>query len=214
MSRNQVSMPRTTVASLGIPSTKNFIPNPSFEYDADGSTTLTGWTINSANAAQNVSTTFAKFGTKSIKLIPSGGVKNYFYCDVEYGLNQVYVLTFWSKCTAYSSGTPFVAIKTTGFGSITNISGFGNTSVNLTTSVYDWTKTTIYLCVSSLATAKVRIIVDYNNGTPDFTYYLDGFQWEKQSTPTDYCDGSLGTGYSWTGTAHNSSSLRTSRNTA
>lgn len=214
MARTSINMARTSIPTLGIPSTKNFIPNPSFEYDADESTTLTGWTINSANAAQNVSTTFAKYGTKSLKLIPAGGVKNYIYLDVEYGLGQVYALTFWTKCTAYAAGAPYIAIKTTAFASITNKSGFGNTSYNLPTSVYDWTQQTLYLCVDSLATSKARIIVDYNGGTPDCTYYVDGFQWEKATSPTAYCDGSLGTGYSWVGTAHNSASLRLGRNTA
>ncbi len=214
MARNIINMPRTTVASLGIPSTKNFIPNPSFEYDANGSTTLTGWTINSANAAQNVSTDFSHVGSKSMKIIPAGGVKNYFYTDCEYGRGQVYALSFWTKCTAYSAGVPFVALRTTGFASITNKSGFGDTSFNFPTSVYDWTKSTIYLCVDSLATAKVRIIIDYNTGTPDCTYYVDEFQWEKKAAATTYCDGSLGDGYSWIGTANNFASLRTSRNIA
>lgn len=49
------------------------------------------------------------------------------------------------------------------------------------------------------------------------TLYIDGVQFEKQTLPTGstdspfasaYCDGSLGNGHSWSGTAHNSTSSR------
>jgi len=38
--------------------------------------------------------------------------------------------------------------------------------------------------------------------------YITAGQIEQKSTATSYCDGSLGTGYSWSGTAHASSSVR------
>jgi len=38
--------------------------------------------------------------------------------------------------------------------------------------------------------------------------YFDGAQAEKKSWASDYCDGSRGTGYAWTGTPHNSTSTR------
>ena len=45
------------------------------------------------------------------------------------------------------------------------------------------------------------------------TIYVDGVQMENnKSYPTTYTDGSLGTGYSWTGTANNSLSSRTATN--
>jgi hypothetical protein len=40
------------------------------------------------------------------------------------------------------------------------------------------------------------------------TIYLDGVQLEEKSTVTTYTDGSLGDGYSWSGTAHESTSSR------
>jgi hypothetical protein len=42
------------------------------------------------------------------------------------------------------------------------------------------------------------------------TFYLDGVQVEKKAYATSYCDGSLGTGYAWTGSAHASASTRES----
>jgi hypothetical protein len=39
--------------------------------------------------------------------------------------------------------------------------------------------------------------------------WFDGIQLEQKAYATSYCDGSLGYGYAWTGTAHNSTSTRT-----
>lgn len=40
------------------------------------------------------------------------------------------------------------------------------------------------------------------------TYYATGAQFEEKDHATSYCDGSLGTGYAWAGTANNSNSTR------
>jgi len=44
------------------------------------------------------------------------------------------------------------------------------------------------------------------------TVWWDAIQMEKKSYLTPYCDGSLGDGHSWSGTAHNSTSSRTKTN--
>lgn len=41
------------------------------------------------------------------------------------------------------------------------------------------------------------------------TVYVDGVQLEENQTLTSYADGTMGTGYAWSGTAHNSTSTRT-----
>ena len=48
-----------------------------------------------------------------------------------------------------------------------------------------------------------------NAGTSGKFFYIDGAQCEAKAYPTPYCDGSLGTGHAWTGTAHASTSTRT-----
>jgi hypothetical protein len=45
--------------------------------------------------------------------------------------------------------------------------------------------------------------------TAGATLYFDGVQAEQLPYATPYCDGSLGNGHSWTGTAHSSTSIRT-----
>jgi len=47
------------------------------------------------------------------------------------------------------------------------------------------------------------------NGTAALTWYQDCLQLEEKAYATSYCDGSIGTGYAWSGTAHASSSTRT-----
>lgn len=60
------------------------------------------------------------------------------------------------------------------------------------------------------AAITVRVyLMNYADNYPTATpVYFDGIQAEKKSWPTDYCDGSRGTGYAWTGTANNSTSTR------
>jgi hypothetical protein len=49
----------------------------------------------------------------------------------------------------------------------------------------------------------------YNEGNDStLEAFFDAVQFEKKSWPTAYCDGSLGDGYAWTGTANNSTSTR------
>lgn len=45
--------------------------------------------------------------------------------------------------------------------------------------------------------------------TAGATLYFDGVQAEQLPYATPYCDGSLGNGHNWTGTAHSSTSIRT-----
>jgi len=69
-----------------------------------------------------------------------------------------------------------------------------------------------------------RVSVTYTNNGPSAIYvniqltnegndstleaFFDAAQFEKKTWPTAYCDGSLGDGYAWTGTEHNSTSTR------
>lgn len=60
----------------------------------------------------------------------------------------------------------------------------------------------------SSANVTVRIEISNNANDSATPVYFDGVQAEKKSWSSDYCDGSRGTGYAWTGTAHNSTSTR------
>lgn len=57
------------------------------------------------------------------------------------------------------------------------------------------------------ATTAVVYLIRNAGGTA--TYNIDAVQFEALAYPTPYCDGSLGTGHTWSGTAHASTSART-----
>lgn len=194
-------------------STVNFIPNPSFEYDSNGSHTLTGWTLNNANTVQTVSNTYAKFGTQSLMISPTGSTNNYMYVDVPFGANETWMLSFYVMCTAYTSGQFHAAIKDSSF------NDYNDFTIPSTVGIGTWTRYSLNITHGPLPGAgKVRVIFDWTVSTPVYTYYLDGVQWERlpsgTSAATTYCDGSLGYGNTWSGTANNSTSTRKSRKLA
>lgn len=71
-----------------------------------------------------------------------------------------------------------------------------------------WETLSITYFNSSASNMTVR--VELRNNAVDSTQlvYFDGVQAEKLGWPSAYCDGSLGAGYAWSGTANNSTSTR------
>lgn len=95
--------------------------------------------------------------------------------------------------------------------------------------VYDLTNAMIRATVDAIGTRQwERLVGSWTNntgGTVDVQVWLvnrfgdgatsawfDGVQAEKLAAPTSYTDGTLGTGYAWTGAAHNSTSTRAATN--
>ncbi len=71
-----------------------------------------------------------------------------------------------------------------------------------------WERLTATYTNNSAASMTVRVELR-NNATDSTTAsWFDCVQVEKLAWPTAYTDGTLGTGYAWTGTAHNSTSTR------
>ena len=56
---------------------------------------------------------------------------------------------------------------------------------------------------------EVRLYIVTKDTAQAATFYVANAQIEDKAYATSYCDGSLGTGYAWSGTAHASSSTRT-----
>jgi len=76
-----------------------------------------------------------------------------------------------------------------------------------------WEKLTASWNNTTDGTVQVRIDLinnagDYNSQSGPTSAFFDAVQAEKQGWPSDYCDGSLGDSYAWSGTANNSSSTR------
>ncbi|MCK9495211.1 MAG: hypothetical protein M0R75_06910, partial [Dehalococcoidia bacterium] len=57
-------------------------------------------------------------------------------------------------------------------------------------------------------TSALWVRIRPSNDTGAWSFWVDAWQGEIKSAPTSYCDGSLGTGYSWASTEHASASTR------
>jgi hypothetical protein len=100
------------------------------------------------------------------------------------------------------SGHVTIGIEWVTAGNVSN--GFSTTTT--TTVMSDVWQRVILTVTAPANTAKARpYLVSSGSG---HTWYVDAIQLEKKSYATSYCDGARGTGYTWTGTAHASSSNR------
>jgi len=84
--------------------------------------------------------------------------------------------------------------------------GVLSTSTQAATITNGWLR--YQITAESPATAAFASPAFTRAGTGVHTYHLDAVQFEKSAFATSYIDGSLGTGYAWTGTAHASTSTR------
>jgi hypothetical protein len=183
---------------------KNWVPNPSFEVDT------AGWPVAFGAVITRVSTQ-ARYGTSSAKLDLAATVNSQTYpaCDktdlaltgvvhvvtarlrllIPLGvtLDEVYTQISYSDATAPKSFT-------------TNIVGTG-----------DWQD----IVVPPLASDPAKTITQYylvirkTSAAAGYTIYVDGVDVRvDEPDADDYIDGSLGSGYAWTGTPHLSASTR------
>jgi len=174
----------------------NIIENPSFEVNiTDAITNFQDGTgaawVREANAGA--------FGSYVLKITAGTALSGIYY----------------SKTVTVTPGDSYTA-SVTGWCSIIGKAGIRiwntvsavafSTSYNQKAST--WERITCTYTNTSSANKTIR--VELINIAVDSTLvtYFDGAQLEKTSYPTAYCDGTLGTGYAWTGTAHNSESTR------
>ena len=70
----------------------------------------------------------------------------------------------------------------------------------------EWTRRSVQYTVGADGAARIVLI----GTTGSNTFYIDAVQIEAKAYATPYCDGSLGSGHTWAGTAHASTSSRSS----
>jgi hypothetical protein len=107
--------------------------------------------------------------------------------------STAYVASFWYR----ASGTITVAVRE--FGRATNLS-----SETLPTAS-EWTRYTKSVTTLSSGSTNLRIVFTFTNGA---ILEIDAAQVETGTAATPYCDGSLGVGHTWSGSAHASTSTR------
>ncbi len=179
--------------------TTNLITNPGF---GTGTTKYT--TVNGSSVA--LSSTRALFGTQSLAvtvaaLTAGQASTGYNIASGDAANSTTYTASCWVWVPV---GMPAVEISAQGawvtssvFGATSTVTGqWQRLSVTFTTTASGSTSTgVIYLLAAGTTTAGQ-------------VYWTDSWQLEAKSYATTYCDGSLGTGYAWTGAANASTSTR------
>src|SRR3989344_344477 len=181
--------------------TTNKITNPSFE----NSTYDTNWDAVGANLTASANTTapYYKFGSKSLKLVASAtaisGTSNMDTIGIDPDSTATHTISFYAYdgTTGNVGGTVSSSIVKPVWEGVAQAGG------TYTDMGGGWWRVT-YATTTTDATNEYGVEVQVSK-----TVYIDSVQLEALSHPTTYTDGTLGTGYAWTGTAHESTSSRT-----
>ena len=174
--------------------TVNLVVNPSLETNATGYSGA-GTPTSAARASDE-----SRFGDYSYKVVTgvnafAGGQNG---TNISISTLTDYAVSLWIKCSV--SGVP-MRIRV-------NLDNSGVQTINFT-SALGWNRISGIVTSDGSDTAIDYIRLAKVNDATDLTFWIDGLQVEESSYVTTYCDGSLGTGYSWSGTAHASTSTRT-----
>jgi hypothetical protein len=177
--------------------TTNLVTNPSME------TNTTGWGV-LGSATLTRDTVFALFGNASLKIVTNG-----------VGGGEGFVSPT-NSIPATNGQSITYSIWLRGSGTLVLVADLYNSSnvflQTLTTSPTitlsdTWTRTTFSFNVTNASAAFVQFIARTPTQQAS-TMYADGIQVEQKGYATSFTDGSLGSGYAWTGTANASTSTR------
>jgi hypothetical protein len=176
--------------------TTNEIVNGSFEVDvADWATAEGGETLTR-------DTTEYKFGVASFKVVTPGAnpQEGVYSGSVVVSVSQNHTASAWFKAPATTALRLTLEARTAADVAI------DSTNTNFV-ATGDWQRVTVTHSFGATG-AKARVYLT-TNGTVTGLFYADGVQLEQnQDYATTYADGSLGPGYTWSGTPHASSSAR------
>ena len=180
--------------------TTNLITNPSLEVDTTG--------YQSYNATFTRDTTQCLYGVACGKMVGSGSSAPSVYIPavgattMTVSPNVPYVYSVYLKGNVGGEQIQLAIRWVTGAGAY--ISTSSSSLFTLTTS---WVRYT--LIATSPGTAGACSVQTNLPANSTATYFFDAQQFEQKAYVTPYCDGSLGTGHSWSGTANASTSSRT-----
>lgn len=183
------------------PATTNLCTNPSFETDTS---TPAGWTgQNLSTVTTSIATDVACYGGKSLRLVNSTASQDAYYYHNIAGLSAstAYTISVWVNCASFTAGALsnrcLFAYDTANSGATVQVA-------TLTTRTAGWVRLQVTVTMTaSPGNLQIRLYA------PQATVQYDGVQVEKRAYATPYCDGSLGQGHTWSGTAHASTSSRT-----
>lgn len=179
--------------------TTNLIPNPSFD------SATTGFTYYN-NSVATVLSDEGVFGNTCLSFAVGAGTSPYLYTSYTTGLatGQSYTFSAYVKAGNASTIGASVIIRLRENGDGAYVSA---TTATLTG---EWQRITVTRTLTHATPTSLNYYITLTSAASSgFVMLVDGVQLEQKAYPTPYCDGSLGTGHSWSGTAHASTSSRT-----
>lgn len=175
--------------------TTNLITNPSFETDI-----TTGWTQYQAGSGAAWARTTSKYAVGAASLQITAGTAVAVMQGVTVSLPPGKTLTVQAKVWSQLIGKAAIVMWDTG-----NSINRGE-CYNRKASTWELVTAGYYNNTGTTLSIRVEL---YNNACDSSSIcYYDAVQAELLQWPSAYCDGSLGTGYAWAGTAHASTSTR------
>lgn len=183
--------------------TTNLEQNPSLE------TNLTGWGYwnNSGTATVTQSNEQARFGSYSYKqTVTSDGNQGVYSYGANITEGNTYTMSFWVNITTIGATESIPFYYRVWHSAGNYIIG---TIATLTTTTNGWARYSMTQTIPTNGYTGNSLRLSFYTNKTGTTVYVDGVQIEQSSIVTPYADGSLGTGYSWSGTAHASTSVRT-----
>ncbi|MHA2062935.1 MAG: phage head spike fiber domain-containing protein [Candidatus Thorarchaeota archaeon] len=182
--------------------TTNLHINPSAETDA------AGWSAYQSTLTQ--SSDYAKVGSYSFKntITVASGAFGQYHAFVTGA--PISVTTYTSSAWVWVSAD--VASRCFFRSYLAMIGGASPINYNLYTDtvlVAGWNRVGTTATVDEADRTSVQAIYYLRDASTGDSFYIDGIQVEEKAYPTPYCDGSLGDGHTWSGTAHASTSSRT-----
>jgi hypothetical protein len=178
--------------------TTNLVVNPSFEVNITD-----GWTqVQDGNGGAWSQQTLAGYsGTKVLKIKAGTAQVRLESTAVSLAPGESITASCLVKCATI--GKAGVRICRIGPGGENNLVA---ADTNRKAGSIERVSATYTSNLTSTASFELQMFNDGNDNTLEA--FFDAAQFEKKSWPTAYCDGSLGDGYAWTGTANNSTSIR------
>lgn len=175
--------------------TTNLVVNPSFEVNITN-----GWTQfqSGSGAAWSQQTVGGYSGAKVLKIIAGTALAGLKTANVSLGVGESITASCLVKCATIGKAGVRIYNDTAG--------AVGAYDLNRKANAIERVSATY----TNTGTAAINVNLQVYNEGNDSTLeaFYDAVQLEKKSWPTAYCDGSLGDGYAWTGTANNSTSTR------
>ncbi len=175
--------------------TTNLCTNPSFE------TNTSNW-VSSWGDTLSRSSEQAKYGSYSLKIAADGTTNGQGASrDTTVTAGQTYTVSCWVYVpSSYTGASPSPRI----YDGANFTTALGAVAITQRDEWVYWSTT------QTITSTTLRFLLYASaNVAAGQAFYLDAVQVEQKTYATPYCDGALGNGHSWSGTAHASTSSRT-----